>query len=117
MKIRSKNPVSREEISSLYGMGIKRPAWKAVAKALNRPRRISYEINLGRLDRHARKGENIVVPGTVMGSGSITKPLIIAANRFTESAAGKIKKAGGKCLTIEEMVKQNPEAKKVRIMG
>jgi large subunit ribosomal protein L18e len=84
---------------------------------LNRPRRAGFEINLNRLDKFGKEGENIVVPGTVLGSGEVTKPLKVAAKKFSESAASKIAKAGGKCMTIQEMVEKNPDAKKVRIMG
>ncbi|RLI97763.1 MAG: 50S ribosomal protein L18e [Candidatus Aenigmatarchaeota archaeon] len=117
MKTRDKNPVSKALIEDLKEKGLKIPAWKAIAGGLNRPRRKSHEVSLYGLEKNAKKGENIVVPGTVLGTGELTKPLTVAALRFSSSAREKIEKAGGKCMEIEDMMKENPEAKKVRIMG
>jgi len=117
MKIRNKNPLLRETIEHMKGMGLKTPAWNAVAKGLNRPSRKAYEVNLSRLDKYAKKGENIVVPGTVLGSGELSKQLTVAALRFSGTAKEKIEKAGGKCLAIEDMAKQNPGGKRLRIIG
>ena len=117
MKARDKNALTKGLIEELREKGLKAPAWKAVAKGLNRPSRQSYEVNLSRLEKHAKKGENVVVPGTVLGSGDLSKPVTVAALRFSGAAREKIEKAGGKAMTIEDMVKDNPGAKKLRIMG
>ena len=117
MKIREKNPLLTKLIGELQEKGLKTPAWKAVAKGLNRPNRKAYEVNLSRLEKHAKKGENVVVPGTVLGAGELSKQLTVAALRFSGSACEKIEKAGGKCMAIEDMMKHNPGAKKLRIMG
>ena len=117
MKIRNKNPAGKELIGSLLEMGLKTPAWKAVAKGLNRPKRKAYEISVSKIEKYAKKGENVVVPGTVLSDGEISKSLTIAALHFTASAKEKIEAAGGKCISIEDIMKENPSAKKVRIMG
>jgi large subunit ribosomal protein L18e len=117
MKLRSKNPLTKGLIEELQAKGHRTPAWKAVAKGLNRPNRQSYEVNLTRLDKHVKKGEHVVVPGTVLGMGKISKPITVAALRVSGSARAAIEKAGGKVLTIEDMIKDNPHAKKLRIMG
>lgn len=117
MKVRDKNPVAKALIEELIRMGVKSPAWRAVAEGLNRPARQSYEVNMERLERFAAKGESIVVPGPVLGIGSITKPLTVAAVRFSGQARQKIEKAGGKCMDIAEMAKADPAGKKIRIMG
>jgi large subunit ribosomal protein L18e len=117
MKARDKNALTKGLIEELNEKGLKTPAWKAVAKGLNRPRRQSYEVSLSRLEKHAKKGESVVVPGTVLGTGELSKPVTVAALRFSGTAREKIEKAGGKAMTIEGMVKDNPGAKKLRIMG
>jgi large subunit ribosomal protein L18e len=117
MKTRNKNPETRALIDELKQAGLKVPAWKAVAKGLNRPNRKKHEVDLLRLEKHAKKGENVVVPGTVLGTGRLSKPLEIAALRFSGKAREKVEKAGGKCMSISDALKQNPDAKKVRIMG
>ena len=117
MMIRDKNPLLRGLIAELQEKGLKTPAWKAVARGLNRPGRKAHEVNLSRLEKHGKKGENIIVPGRVLGAGELSKPLTIAALGFSAAARAKIGKAGGKCMGIEDMLKQNPGGKKVRIMG
>lgn len=117
MKVRNKNPVKAGLIKELQEKGLKTPIWRAVAKGLNRPSRKSYEVNVSRLEKHAKSGESIVVPGNVIGTGQLTKPLTVAAFRFSGTACEKIEKAGGRCMTIENMVRDNPGGKKLRVMG
>jgi large subunit ribosomal protein L18e len=117
MKIRNKSPATMALIENLQGMGLKNPIWKAVARNLNRPERKGYEVNLFRIEKYAKPKGKIVVPGIVLGAGGIKKAVTVAALRFSGAAREKIEKAGGKCLTIEEMVKENPKGKGVRIIG
>ncbi len=91
--------------------------WGAVAENLNRSRRKRFEVNLNRLEKHAKANETIVVPGVVLGAGEIKKRLTIAAFRFSGKSKEKIEKSGGKCLSIEEMFERNPKGKGIRIMG
>lgn len=119
MKIRNKNERMKEMILHIRNKSFENESkfWKAVADNLNRPRRKRYEVNLHRLEKHGKVNEKIVVPGIVLGSGEIKKKLTVAALRFSVKAKEKIEKAGGKCLTIEEMFKENPKGKGLRIMG
>jgi large subunit ribosomal protein L18e len=115
MKIREKNPLLKKEIESLSRTGLDKPVWKAVARGLNRPRRKRFEVNLSRLEKFAVENDTIVVPGIVLGTGSISKKLTVAAEKFSADAKRKIEKAGGKCLSIEEASRTEPS--KIRIMG
>jgi large subunit ribosomal protein L18e len=115
MKIRNKNPVLRKEIDSLSRAGADKPAWKAVAKGLNRPRSRRFEVNLSRLEKFARQNDIVIVPGVVLGEGEIKKHVTVAALKFSSDARKKIEKAGGKCLSIEQASGLEPS--KVRIMG
>jgi len=53
----------------------------------------------------------------VLGAGSINKKLTVAAYKFSDSAAKKIEEAGGRKLTIPELVRESPSGRDVRIMG
>jgi len=117
MKIRGKNPLLKEEIEKMQKAGIEKPLWKAVSKGLNRPRRKRYEISLSRLGKFAVANDTIIVPGAVLSQGEIEKKLTVAALRFSSEARKKIEKAGGKCMSIEELFRQNPDTSKIRIMG
>lgn len=90
--------------------------WKDIAERLSKPLRNYAEVNVGKLERYAREGELIVVPGKVLGSGEITRAITVAAWRFSESARRKIEAAGGKCISLQEALRENPEGKNVRIM-
>ncbi len=119
MKTREKAPQLKILIERLDRAGIekKAPVWRAVARGLNRPNRRGYKMGLYRLDKLTKDKESVVVPGAVLGTGSMKKALTVAALRFTPSAREKIEAAGGKCLGIAEMLEKNPKGSKVRIMG
>jgi large subunit ribosomal protein L18e len=94
----------------------KSAAWKDVAKKLSASRRRKVTVNVGEIDVHAKGGETIVVPGTVLANGKMDKAVTIAAWKFSSAAVEKIKKARGSALTIEELLKKNPKGSKIRIM-
>jgi large subunit ribosomal protein L18e len=115
MRIRDKNPQLKKLIEDFNRKGHEKGAWRAIAKGLNRPNRQRHEVGLDRLEKFAKAKETIVVPGSVLGNGEITKPLSVAALKFSGSARAKIEKAGGKCLDISEL--DDKTVSKVRIMG
>jgi len=119
MKTRDKNPVLKGLIESLEKASEEQKVnvWKAVAKSLNRPRRKAHEIPLKTIERTAKPGETVIVPGTVLSTGELKKKLTVAALRFSGPAREKITKAGGNPLTLEDVIKENPKGKHVRIMG
>jgi large subunit ribosomal protein L18e len=90
--------------------------WRTVAEKLEKPRRQKVEINLSDIERLSEKDEIILVPGTVLGDGDLSKPISIAAWRFSPSAEEKIKKAKGKIMSIEELMKDKPDGSGVRIL-
>lgn len=94
----------------------KSPAWKEVAKKLVATRRRRVVVNVGEINLYAKKGESVVVPGVVLANGRLDKAVTIAAWRFSSVAVEKIKKAKGKAVTIEELIKKNPKGSKIRIM-
>lgn len=91
--------------------------WKRIAMDLEKPTRQRRVVNMSRLNRFTKTGESVVVPGKVLGAGVLNHALVIAAFAFSGSAKQQIESAKGKCLTIQEMAKQNPSGKNVRIIG
>jgi large subunit ribosomal protein L18e len=90
--------------------------WRDIALRLEKSKQNWAEVNLSKLERNASENDFIVVPGKVLGSGSLSKKLTVAAYDFSESAKKKIAEAGGKHLTIPEMVKKNPSGAGIKIM-
>ena len=93
------------------------PIWKDIAERLAKPKRLYAEVNVAKIQRYANEGETIVVPGKVLGGGRISKAVTVAALSFSETAKRKITEAGGKCITIKELVEINPSGSGVRIMA
>jgi large subunit ribosomal protein L18e len=90
--------------------------WRDIALRLEKPRKNWAEANLSKIERYAKEGETIVVPGKVLAAGRIDKKVTVAAYSFSEAAAKAIVAAGGKTLTFEELAKANPKGSGVRIM-
>ncbi len=91
--------------------------WRDIAKRLEKPKRNWAEVNLSKLERYAEDGEVIIVPGKVLASGDLNKKVTIAAFSFSESAKAKIESAGGRNLSISQLMDENPEGSNIRIMG
>ena len=93
------------------------PIWKDIALRLEKPSKNWSEVNLDRIDKYIKENETALIPGKVLSSGNLTKKISIAAWSFSEKSIEKIKKAGGKHMSIEDLVKSNPKAKGIRILG
>jgi len=91
--------------------------WNRVLKDLKKPARQRRTVNVYKINKSARDGETIIVPGKVLSVGDLTKKVDVAAFNFSLEAKRKIEEAKGKTLSIQELFQQNPEGKKVRILG
>jgi large subunit ribosomal protein L18e len=115
MKSKKDNPVLVSLVDTL--LKEKKPIWKRTMQELTRSRRSRVEVNLSKIDRYAQEGSTILIPGTVLGSGSINKKgLTIAAFRFSGSAKKLIKEADCKIMSIDGLLKSNPEGKGVLLI-
>ncbi|AIY90641.1 50S ribosomal protein L18e [Geoglobus acetivorans] len=115
---RKSNPNLVRLIDDLLSASAEKEAkvWKELAERLAKPLRNYAEVNVGKLERYVNDGEMAVVPGKVLGGGEISKPVTVAAFRFSDSARAKIEAAGGKCLSIQDALRENPEGKNLRII-
>ena len=93
------------------------PIWKDIALRLEKPSRNWPVVNLNRIDKYIKENETALIPGKVLSSGNLTEKVDIAAWSFSEKSKEKIKKAGGKHMSIEELVKNNPKGEDIRILG
>ncbi|MBI5051442.1 50S ribosomal protein L18e [Candidatus Micrarchaeota archaeon] len=90
--------------------------WKKVAYELNKPRRKRVEVNISKLDVYSKDGSTILVPGKILGSGTTSKKLEVAAFSYSLLAKQLIEAKGGKLHSIEDLLKSNPEGKNVIII-
>jgi large subunit ribosomal protein L18e len=100
-----------------HGKRQKSRIWLELAERLESPRRARAEVNLSQLNRYTGEGNTIVVPGKVLAAGTVDHPLSVAAFKFSGAARRKIAAAGGRALTIQQLIEQNPSGKGVRLMG
>ncbi len=113
------NPQTRKTIELLLEQFKKEKAkiWRYVAEKLQTPRRRKIEVNVSKFEKYCNDGDYVVVPGVVLGNGELTKKVYVAALRFSKQAKEKIENAGGKCMSIEELIKINPKGSNVRVMA
>jgi large subunit ribosomal protein L18e len=93
----------------------KAPIWRDIAQRLEKPNRNWAEVNISHIKRHANKNDTIIIPGKLLGAGQIDIPVTVAAYNTSNNARDKIVKAGGKFISIQELVKTNPKGTGVRI--
>jgi large subunit ribosomal protein L18e len=113
------NPELKELIQSLkkYANENESQIWKDIAIRLEKPLRNWPVVNLDKISRFANEKETALIPGKVLSGGDLTKKVTIAAWSFSEKSKSKIKKAGGKTISINELMKNNPKGKDIRILG
>lgn len=101
----------------LEAKALQSPFWKRAVNDLSRASRQRRTVNIYKIDKYAREGETILVPGKVLSLGNLSKKVAVAALNFSAQARNKITAANGTVLSIRELSQQNPQGQKVRIMG
>lgn len=113
------NPVLKELIQSLRKESTtsKAPLWDRVADDLEKPTRRRRVVNISCISRNTKPNETVVVPGKVLGSGALAHSVVVAALSFSDGARELIEQAKGKAVTIEQLLKQKPKAKDLKLIG
>lgn len=90
----------------------KEPLFKSIAKDLSRPRRIRREVNVLRINKHTKDGDQIIVPGKVLSLGELDHKVDVFALSFSDAAKKKIEK-NGTANTLDQAIGK----KGLRIIG
>lgn len=90
--------------------------WRSVEKILSRPRGRRVEVNLDKIARLTKPGDRVVVPGKVLGEGSIEHSVTVAALSFSSAALSKLRAAGCTVMRIDEFAKTEPKGSGVKII-
>jgi len=93
------------------------PIWRTIARKLEKPSRVWDEVNIATIDKHVQPKESVVIAGKLLGNGTLSRPVTVAAYSASENAIKKVEDAGGKFISITELAKQNPKGSGIRIMG
>ncbi len=91
--------------------------WKRVAIDLEKPSRARRIVNLSKISKNTKENETIVVPGKVLGSGDLDHKVTISAYQFSDSAIEKINRIGAKAVPLNELIKDSPKGKKIKVLG
>jgi len=91
--------------------------WRRIAEMLLKSKRRRIAVNISRISRYTKENDEVIVPGKVLGSGTIDHPVKVAAFAFSDKARSKIIKAKGECLTIPELAEMNPKGSNIKIIG
>lgn len=111
---RARKKTNSELVETLI-LAEKNRLWDLVKK-LSTPARKRIALNLDEIDKKAKDGEIILVPGKVLGNGNVSKKIKIVALGFSSSAEEKLKKAKCDIKTIKEEIEKNKTLKGVRII-
>ena len=117
MKIRGRtDPNKIALIRSLRTTPTKSKIWASLVSELSKSNRRRVVLNLSNLNRNSSPEDVVLVPGKVLGGGSLNHRLEVAAESFSAKAKEKIINAGGRCMSIEELVKRNPKGSNIRLL-
>ena len=95
----------------------KQKIWKDVSETILSSRKNRAWVNVADISRNSKDGSKVMVPGKVLGAGSIDHKVTVAAFSFSHGAKEKIMASGGKCLDIAEFVAVTPKVEDVLILG
>jgi large subunit ribosomal protein L18e len=90
--------------------------WHDVAEQLAQPRSQRAAVNLSSINRNTKRADTIIVPGKVLGTGSLTHPITVAAFSVSEKAKLKLDAIKASYVTIPELMAKNPKGSNIKIM-
>ncbi len=114
----SSNPDLQKLITELREKGFKEKSGflLKIAEELARPSRSRAGVNLSKLEAACNAKEEAIIPGKLLADGNLTKALTIACLGSSEAAGKKVESAGGKIISIGQLVEKNPKGTGVRIV-
>lgn len=92
------------------------PIWLDIAEYLSKTRSQRISVNLSTVNRNTKRSEVVVVPGKLLGSGSINHAVTVASFSVSQKAKDKLTAAKSKYLSIPELLEKNPKGANVRII-
>jgi large subunit ribosomal protein L18e len=73
-------------------------------------------VNLSSINRNTKRADIIVVPGKILGTGSLTHPITVAAFSISETAKAKLDAIQATYVTIPELIANNPQGSNIKII-
>ena len=101
------NTISRENNGKL---------WRDVAERLSGGRRRYASVDLGKIQRFSSEGDHVVVVGTVLGGGGLSKKVTISALWISKQAEAKLAESGSTFKTLLEAASENPKGTGIKVI-
>jgi large subunit ribosomal protein L18e len=86
--------------------------WKRVLKLSEVPSRSRKTVNLYKLNKYTKEGDNIIVPGKVLGDGQMSHKINITAMEYSEKALTNLRSNHCTVKKLDEMLRE----KRLRIL-
>ncbi|MCL4378928.1 MAG: 50S ribosomal protein L18e [Candidatus Marsarchaeota archaeon] len=80
--------------------------WKRVHHLVSVPARRRANVNIYKINKHTKDGDNVVVPGKVLSIGRMDHKVNIAALEYSKSAETLLSGASCRMVSISEMIGQ-----------
>ena len=93
------------------------PIWRRVSEYALKPSAARRSTNVNSIDAHTRQDDVVVFPGKVLGTGTISHRISLFCFGISESAASKIRQAGGRILDHTSIVSERPTGREVVLLG
>ena len=90
--------------------------WLPIAQMLSVPTKKRQILNLEKIDKMSKEKEIVVIPGKVLSLGEINKKIKIVALSFSEKTKEKLTKSKVPFSSIIDEIKENPEARGIKIL-
>jgi large subunit ribosomal protein L18e len=91
--------------------------WKALEKEFLKSRSGRRQINIQKLNKVTSNGDVIVVPGKILGNGTLGHKLTVYAYSFSETALNKLNESGIEIISLQSLINKYPDGKGVKIIG
>ena len=90
------NQIVIQMVKTLRGASKKNnaPIWEKLAEMALKPTRAKRTINLGQLDKFVADNDVVIVPGKVLGTGSLSHKISICSFSISTTGAKKITESG-----------------------
>ena len=73
-------------------------------------------VNLSKISRNTKRADTVIVPGKLLGSGSIDHAVTVASFGASEKAKVKLAAAKAKYVSISELLEKNPKGANIKII-
>jgi len=90
--------------------------WLDIAEYLSKTRSQRISVNLSRINRNTKRADTVVVPGKILGSGSINHTITVASFGASEKAKAKLAAVKAKYVSIPELLAKNPKGTNIKII-